>query len=309
MYHLTILFQTDNALMILGIMRIGIGLSLLAPLNLVLIQIYPKMDPLLYYTSNAISGVISWMAVALSAISDVMPPSWRAPSFGLVIAGFSLGFAFSPILAIFLSHLAISFFSLSILVAGFIFVCFYMPETLSMEAAQKAKITRAAEMPAMSSRLDVWKYYAMRPINDLLILNRNTLFRLMSALAFFSGIVGSADMALFVYYVEENLEFNEKDIAMLFLIRGLSGIVVQACILKPLNSTIGERRVIIFAFSIGALHNYLYGIATTKMTFLIAATIATFTSMSFPTISAIKANNVVRLRHFNTNTSNKSRTN
>lgn len=274
-------------------MRIGIGFSLLAPLNLVLMQRYPTMDPFLYYACNALSGIVSWMAVALSAISDVMPSVWRAPSFGLVIAGFSLGFAFSPILAVFMSHLAISIFSLSILVAGFIFVCMYMPETLSPDAAQKARIARAAEMPAMDSKLDVWKYYAMRPMNDLLILNRNTLFRLMSALAFFSGIVGSADMALFVYYVEENLSFNERDIAMLFLTRGLSGIIVQTCILKPLNSAIGERRVIIFAFFIGALHNYMYGIAKTKMTFLVAATIATFTSMSFPTISAIKANNVV----------------
>lgn len=68
-------------------MRIGIGLGLLAPLNLVLMQLFPKMDPFFYYACNALSGAISWMAVALSAISDVMPSMWRAPSFGLVIAG------------------------------------------------------------------------------------------------------------------------------------------------------------------------------------------------------------------------------
>lgn len=276
-----------------GIMRIGIGLSLLAPLNLVLMQLYPNTDPFLYYASHAISGAVSWMAVALSAISDVMPPVWRAPSFGLVLAGFSMGFAVSPILAVFMSHLTISIFSLSILVIGFVFVSFYMPETLSSEAAQKARLNRVAEMRVIESEFDMWKYYAMRPINDLLILNRNTLFRLMSALAFFSGCVGSADLALFIYYVEENLGFNAKDIAVLFLMRGLSGIFVQTVILKPLNNVIGERRVIMFAFSVGALHNYLYGVATSKRMFFIASTIATITSMSFPTISAIKANNVV----------------
>jgi Na+/melibiose symporter-like transporter len=170
-----------------------------------------------------------------------------------------------------------------------------MPETLSADAAERARLKRAAETPAIQTQSDLWKYYAMRPINDLLILNRNTLFRLMSALAFFSGIVGSADMALFIYYVEENLGFNAKDIAMLFLVRGLTGIFVMAVLLKPLNSLIGERRVIMFAFFIGAVHNYLYGIATTKRTFFIASTIATLCSMSFPTISAIKANNVVSL--------------
>ena len=168
-----------------------------------------------------------------------------------------------------------------------------MPETLSPEAAQKARLTRAAEMPSMDTQLDVFKYYMLRPINDLMILNRNTLFRLMSALAFFSGVVGSADMSLFVYYVEENLEFNQKDVAVMFMIRGLLGILVQTFVLKTLNSAIGERRVIMFAFFIGTVHNYIYGVAKTKMTFLIGSALATFTSMSFPTISAIKANNVV----------------
>lgn len=192
-----------------------------------------------------------------------------------------------------MSHLTISVFSLVILVAGFIFVCISMPETLSPEAALKARLTRAAEMPSMDNQLGVFKYYILRPINDLMILNRNTLFRLMSALAFFSGVVGSADMSLFVYYVEENLEFNQKDIAVMFMIRGLLGIVVQTLILKTLNGAIGERRVIILAFFIGTVHNYIYGVAKTKMTFLVGSAIATFTSMSFPTISAIKANNVV----------------
>ena len=85
-------------------MLLGIGLSLLAPLNLVLLQLFDNMDPFPYYASQSISGAISWMAVALSALSDVMPPMWRAPSFGLVLAGFSMGFALSPILAVLLSH-------------------------------------------------------------------------------------------------------------------------------------------------------------------------------------------------------------
>jgi DHA1 family tetracycline resistance protein-like MFS transporter len=276
-----------------GIMLIGIGLSLLAPLNLVLMQIHNNLDPFLYYASHAISGAISWMAVALSALSDVMPPNWRAPSFGLVLAGFSMGFALSPILAVFMSHLVVSIFAFSILVAGFVFACVSMPETLSPEAAERARLNRFANMPLMETRLDVWKYNALRPINDLLILNRNTLFRLLSALAFFSGCISTADHTLFLYYVEENFGFNDKDIAILFLIIGLMGLVVQVVILKPLNSFIGERRVIVVAFLVGSLHNYLYGVAKSKRTIFISATIASLTGMSFPTISAIKANNVV----------------
>ena len=93
--------------------------------------------------------------------------------------------------------------------------------------------------------------------------------------------------------MEDNFPFNDNDVAILFMIIGIMGIFVQTVVLKPLNSLIGERRVIIVAFLVGALHNYMYGVAKTKMTIFISATIASVTGMSFPTISAIKANNVV----------------
>jgi len=274
-----------------GIMLLGIGLSLLAPLNLVLLQLIENMSPFPYYACHALSGLVSWMAVAISSLSDVMPPMWRAPSFGLILAGFSMGFALSPILAVFMSHLGVSIFALSILVAGFIFACFYLPETLSPDMSARARESRLAERP----ELVTWKYTLMRPGKELLILNRNKLFRLLSALAFFSGCISTADHTLFLYYAEENFGFNEKDIAILFLIIGLMGIFVQAVILKPLNSLIGERRVIVVAFLVGALHNVMYGVATTKRTIFVSATIASLTGMSFPTISAIKSNNVDEL--------------
>ena len=122
--------------------------------------------------------------------------------------------------------------------------------------------------------------------------HRNKLFRLLSTLAFFSGIVSTADHTLFIYYVEENLSFDDKDIAKIFLIIGVMGMFVQTVVLKPLNSRIGERRVIMVAFFVGAIHNYLYGVAKDKRTIFLSATIASLTGMSFPTISAIKANNV-----------------
>jgi len=278
-----------------GIMLLGIGLSIMAPLNLVLIQLFPNMDPFLYYASHGASGLVSWIAIALSSLSDVMPPMWRAPSFGLVLAGFSMGFALSPILAVFLSHLGVSIFALGILVAGFVFACVSLPETLSPDASEKAKRKRLAEQPRMETRVEVIKYTLLRPMKELMILNRSRLFRLLSALAFFSGCIGTADQTLLLYYLEENFGFNDKDIAILFLTIGTMGIFVQTVVLKPLNSLIGERRIIIVAFLVGALHNYLYGVAKAKSTIFISATVASFTGMSFPTISAIKSNNVDEL--------------
>ena len=95
-----------------GLMLLGLVLGVTAPLCLVLLQLFDTMDPAVYYAANALSGLVSWTNLALSSLSDVMPPLWRAPAFGLVLAGLSLGLAFSPLLVVFLSHLDTLFFAL-----------------------------------------------------------------------------------------------------------------------------------------------------------------------------------------------------
>jgi DHA1 family tetracycline resistance protein-like MFS transporter len=278
-----------------GIILLGIGLRLLGPMTLVLMQVYDGMSPFPYYVLHASSGFVNWMALALSSLSDVIPAEWRAPAFGMVMAGFSLGFALSPILAVFMSHFVVSIFAFIILVGGFIFACFYMPETLSPESAAQARLKRLSERPVMNTQADVWKYNLLRPAQELMILNRNKLFRLLSALAFFSGCISNADHTLFLYYVEDNFGFNDSDVAKVFMIIGVMGMFVQTVLLKPFNSLLGERRLIMFSFLVGSLHNYLYGVAESKRTIFVSVTLASLTGMSFPTISAIKSNNVAEM--------------
>lgn len=275
-----------------GLILLGISLSLLGPMFLVLMQLDESISPFPYYASHAFSGVVSSTPAALSSLSDVIPSELRAPAFGMVLAGFSMGFAMSPMLAVVMSHFMVSIFALCISVGGFIFACLYMPETLSPESAAQARLKRLSERPPMNSQADVWKYNLMRPAKELMILNRNQLFRLLSALAFFSGCISEADHTLFLYYVEENFGFKDSDIAILFLIIGFMGIFVQTVMLKPFNNLLGERRVVIVAFLVGSLCNYLYGVADSKRTIFLSVTLASLTGMSFPTISAIKSNNV-----------------
>lgn len=276
----------------IGLLILGTFLATLYPLCLVLIQLDENMNPFWYYASGSINGVVNWIALALSALSDVMPPKWRAPSFGLLLAGFSLGFALAPILAIVFNHFQVSIFSFSLMVLGFVLTVLFFPETLSPEAAAEAAQTRAAQYTQHSTLIGKILWSAARPLRELCILNRNQLFRLLSLLAFFSGMVTSADHTLLIYYVEERLAFNDHDVALMFMIVGILGIVVQGILLKPLNDCLGERYIIIVAFFIGAVYNLLYGLAKDKATIFIAVGLSSFLGMSFPTISAIKSNNV-----------------
>ena len=121
-------------------------------------------------------------------------------------------------------------------------------ETLPPEAAAEAARTRAARQVIDPSLLDTTINALTRPFREICILNRNSLFRLLSALAFFSGMVATADRTLLLYYVEERLSFNEHDVAVMFMLSGVLGILVQGVLIKPFNECFGERYVIVIAF-------------------------------------------------------------
>jgi hypothetical protein len=177
------------------IMILGLFMNSLSPLFLVLIQLDPYMSPFYYYSIGTLSGLVSWIGVALSTLSDVMPSHWRAPSYGLVLVGFSLGFAMAPQLAFFLGHWYVSLLSLGTIWSGIIFLIFFLPETLSPNIAAEAKRVRQEQIQQQTSTSTQRILYNVfyRPFWELSILNRNRLFRLLSCLAFFSGMVSSGE--------------------------------------------------------------------------------------------------------------------
>lgn len=269
----------------------GVFLSLLRPMCLILIQMIPDMSPTWYYAAGACGGLISWVAVALTSLSDVMPPEWRAASFGMLLAASFLGFAMAPQMALFFTHFQVSVLSFGLCLIGFLNTVFFFPETLDPEKATIAREVRSAHVEGFSpAEMVLWN--VKRPFWELSILNRSRLFRSMAVLAFFSGMVSSGDGTLLLYYLEERLSFNDHDVAFMFMMTGLLGIFAQTVVLKHFIECVGERLVITFCFLLGATNNTMYGLATSKTMIFVAAAVDSITNMSFPTISAIKANNV-----------------
>ena len=230
--------------------------------------------------------------MALSSLSDVMPPEWRAASFGMLMSGLFLGFAAAPSMALLLTHLQVSILAFSMVLIGFLNTVLFFPETLDPEKSTIARETRRNQLAGMTSTERV-VHAIKRPARELSILNRSELFRLLSVLAFFSGMVSSGDQTLLLYYVEERLAFDDHDVAMMFMISGILGIFAQGVLLKPFIECTGERLVVTFCFLLGAADNFMYGIAKSKTLVFVAMGLGALTNMSFPTISAIKANNVV----------------
>ena len=302
-----------------GFLLLGLIMSLVPSFCLYLLQLIPSMNPWWYYSTSASTGLVSWLAVALSALNDVLPQEFRAPGIGLLFAGFLFGISLSPTLALTLDRKTLSLVSFGVVFVGFIMTIFLVPETLPPHVAEESR-RRRMEQNAMEDERDsqrvemndgrhqrchgFWEIYysscickivrrmVARPFREMSILNRNSFFRLLAALALFTGMVASGDQVLLIYYLEDQLNFKDKDVSLMFLIIGVTGIIVQIMVMKPLNDLVGEKMVVALSFLAGTVVNLMYGIAHHKSTIFAALIISGFSQMSFPTISAIKANNV-----------------
>jgi hypothetical protein len=327
-----------------GFLLLGLLIATIPSFCLFLTIYIPTMNPWYYYTASSITGLVSWMAIALSALNDVLPKEFRGPGIGLLFAGFLFGISLAPTLSLFLERTQLTLVSFTVIVFGFLMTCLYVPETLKPNVAQETKRRRILREKCYAEQVlqeriqlreqqqqqyhgsvdnddgnsnnsflsflllplrncyygslsSCWlgqtiKLIIFRPIHEMSILNRNNFFRLISALAFFTGMVQSGDQVLLLYYLEDQLSFNQKDISIMFMIIGITGILVQVFVMKPLNDRVGEKMVIAISFMCGSTVNFLYGIASHKSTIFCALILSGFNGMSFPTISAMKANNV-----------------
>jgi MFS transporter, DHA1 family, tetracycline resistance protein len=288
----------------------GLAVGCIPPFLLWLVQVLPHMSPWWYYGMSASTGLFNWVAVAFSALADVLPPTVRAPGIGLLMAGFMLGFSLAPLLAWLLSAQQLSLVSFLTVLVGLLGTILFVPETLPPDLAAEARQRRLEQQQQQdlyrddpsnssffyffldSSFVRSLRRFLWRPFHEMSILNRNTFFRLISSLAFFSGMVSSGDQVLLVYYLEERLGFTSRDVSTMFLVLGCMGLIAQGFLLKPLSDTLGEKYVVALAFLCGAVDNAMYGLAQNKTTIFVAVGVAGLTGMAFPTISAIKANNV-----------------
>merc|ERR1711959_123720 len=129
---------------------LGVFSTMMPPLVLVLLQAVPASavwgNPIWYYRAGMLTGLVNFFAVSLSSVADVVEPRHRATGFGLVLAGFSLGFAVAPTLAVLLGHWTVSVLSFLSGLLGFLTVAFFFPETVPTRASARVHRLRRREM-------------------------------------------------------------------------------------------------------------------------------------------------------------------
>ena len=268
---------------LIGFLAFGFFLFLLAPLSLLMVQCIDTVNPIWYYISFSLSGLCNTFILSFSMLSDIIPPPFRALSYALYLSSYSFGFALAQILSVLLSRLAVTSLSLALLSSGLLFVLVAMPETLSEEASNKALAKRRAEGGS-------WFKLISRPLKEMSILNRDYVFLTLSVIAFTTGMVYNADHTLIVYYVENELAISYKDMAFMFFVMSILGMFMKVYVLKALIHWFGEKNILVTTCVCGIVHNFLYGIATSKFIVTVALCLSELTLLVFPVQIAMRSN-------------------
>ena len=269
------------------------AVSCLPPMMLVSVQLFPEtINPAWFFSMVMLTGIVDWNAVCLSSLSDVMPPAWRAPAYGLFFAGASAGGAVAPFLATIVTNLQVSVTALMIQIVAVCLAYFLIPETLPYETSIHARQVRRDQTEGKSV-LGVVLWNLKRPLWELSILNRYPLFQLLASLALFSGMATSGDNVLVFFYLENQLGFSYTGVASVLLFFAVWCIITQTIGIKAFNELFGEKYIIMLAFFLGFLHNLCFGFARGPFWVYVGFFFSAFLWMAFPAISSIKSMNVV----------------
>ena len=270
-----------------------------------------------FQVSSSLIGSVSYLSISFAAISDVVPEEIRTQAYGLLLSGYFGGYSLAPSMTIILSNnAAVALFSLTCSIVAFIAAIWYIPETLSNEIRHAPDELLPIQVDTASESNDnantttdsadaqsaidsgwfnhlVWIWHAStQPLREISIVTRSRTLQLVSLGSFCSAMVFSIDATLVIYYIENTLNVQKPDIAIMTLALGLAGILIQGVLIHPIVSTLGEKGALILAFGCGTMHNFLYGSARTKVTIYAALIFSQLTKTNIPILSSIASKQV-----------------
>jgi DHA1 family tetracycline resistance protein-like MFS transporter len=132
----------------------------------------------------------------------------------------------------------------------------------------------------------------LRPLEEMAILTRSSVLKLLAIASFLSAVVYNTDNSLVLFYIEEYLNVRENDIAVMFFLMGLVGVILQGICLQPLVYVLGEQGLLAVTFVSGTIHNWLYGVAKSKTDVTVALSLSQLTKLNYALLSSLASQQV-----------------
>jgi DHA1 family tetracycline resistance protein-like MFS transporter len=246
-------------------------------MNYMLMALAPNLGVL--WIGRLISGACAGsIPAAMAYLADVNPPEKRAASFGLIGAGFSVGFMIGPALGGFLGALgprAPFWAAASLSLVNFLYGTFVLPESLARE--RRAPI-------------ELWR---LNPIGALYGVMRS--YPALAGMLVVSLLLSFAQLGpnnIFVLYAAHWYGWNSPRIGLFMTVGAMAGLVVQAFLVAKATQHLGERRSLILGAALTVAGLTLYGMAPTGVAFWFGVPFAALGAIGGPAWSALMSRQV-----------------
>eukprot|EP00890_Picochlorum_soloecismus_P005215 jgi/Picsp_1/5695/NSC_03054-R1_major facilitator superfamily len=259
------------------------GLSIL-PIIIVFLNMKGILPLFWIYVVQAFTGSISSIAPSLAYISDLIPPNDRAAAFGLILASFSIAILIGPPVGAAIEPSLVPVVIILMMCINILSTFICLPESLCEDAAAKAR--QRQEERSCSPR-GVFS----SAMSSIKILQRNSLFIKLTLILMLGAVVGEGLQDILIQYLQLKMGFRANDVSKMFMILGAGALLVQGILLRALLSFLGEARLLAFGLVASTFQQCILTFAAKKWHAFFAVSLGSLGSVTFPTISSIKANN------------------
>lgn len=221
-------------------------------------------------TSSSFTAVFAYMA-------DITEPEKRARAYGLIGAAFSAGFVAGPALGGVLGEFGprVPFWVAAALSAlAFLYGLVVLPESLPKEKRMAFSWARANPFGALRLLRSHPELSGLAVVNFLL---------------YFAHHVFSA---VFVLYAAYRYQWGAFEVGLLLALAGVLDMIVQGVLVGPAVKRFGDRRVMVFGLTGGAIGIASMGLAPTGLAFALALFPNAIWGFAMPTLQSLMTQRV-----------------
>ena len=230
------------------------------------------------FLGRVISGITAASFSAASAyIADVTPPEKRAAGYGMLSAGFGLGFILGPALGGVLGNIDPR-------------LPFWVAAGLSLLNAMYGMFVLPESLP--QDRRVAFSWQRANPIGSIKLLRSHAELLGLSTVTFLTNIAHEALPTTFVLYAMYRYGWNQRTIGLAIATVGVCSALVGAGMVQPLVARFGDRRVMLGGMWFNLAGFLIYGLAPTGLLFWTGVPIGGLGGLSGPPMQSLMTRRV-----------------
>ncbi|MBI3435738.1 MAG: TCR/Tet family MFS transporter [Proteobacteria bacterium] len=241
-------------------------------LDYILMALAPSLVWL--FIGRVISGITAaTISTGFAYVADVTPPAQRAGRFGLLGAAFGAGFVFGPALggaAGVIDPRLPFWIAAGLSLANTVYGYFILPESLPRERRSASFDWRRAN-----------------PVGSLILLRAHRELAGLAGANFLANLAHAVLPSVMVLYMAHRYGFNELQVGLIMAAVGVSALIVQGALVRPVVARFGERTALIVGLTCGALGFAIYAFAPTGTVFALGIPLMSLWGMAGPSAQGL----------------------